>query len=382
MLSKYGKTSLAFLCALVFSAAGSPAQQIEVKTDTDVEQVLKEKAGIVIDLPEMGYHWQGADFVGSEAEGSFSFAHTKIIYFFIHWGSIEVEEITPEFVRERIPKLWPSEGLKVTDVKATTVAGHPAIYADAVPQRQFYSPHFLIWNCRETNRQFIADMNYNIQYRTPEAELKAQIETVSKTLACHPGAPTSDIPGHVAGYDNERFGISFKHPLRWYVNENPYSVANPAYKGYRDKSVGSILAWLKDRRVNFTFIWEQQKEKSGEDTETMGGSLEAIRAAMAKLQETDWVKGYSPVAYETIEIGNYKILKFLSTVDKKTPEKPNLNFIPTARAQVMVIDSKESNRRLYVLISIDYHSVDGVSYPPDRDIFDRWAIEIGCELKF
>ena len=114
---------------------------------------------------------------------------------------------------------------------------------EAIPRRPFYRPQFLIWNCPESGRQFIADMNYNTLYRTPRSELQAQIDATVRTLACHPGAPTSPVPGHVARYDSLRFGLSFSYPLRWYVFENPYGVPHPAYRGFRDNTIGSVLAW-------------------------------------------------------------------------------------------------------------------------------------------
>lgn len=371
---------LATLLILVLGVTVS-AQRQPTKTDIDLEKTLKDKAGITVDLPEMGYLWREEDFQGTLEEGSASVIQQKIIYFFIHWGPIETEEITPEYVRERIPKLWPSEGLVVKEVKPATVAGHPALFATAVPQRQFYSPNFLVWNCPESGRQFIADMNFNIRYKTPKSYLHAQIDAVTKTLSCHPGAPTSPVPSHVKHYDSQRFGFSFRHPINWYVFENPFGVPHPAYKGIRDRSVGSVIAWLKDRAVALKFFWMPMPE-AGKETAVMGGSLENLRAAENLIKGMSDVESFATDAYETINIGSGQLLKIVGLATRKKPEKPTSGFYPKARSMVLLIDNAITQRRLFVAIFINFYSVYGVDLPPDRDIFDRWAYEISKNLEF
>jgi hypothetical protein len=372
---------LATSLLLVLGGGYASAQGRKVYTDVDLEKLLMEKAGIAADLPQEGYSWEESDIQGDTAEGSVSVTGTKIIYYFIHWGPIEVEEITPEYVRERIPKLWPSEGLVVNEVKPTTVAGHPAFYASATPQRQFYNPNFIIWNCPESGRQFIADMNYNTRYLTPRSELEAQIAVTTKTLACHKGAPTTDAPGLVVTYNEPRFNISFKHPLHWYVLENPYGVPHPNYKGIRDETIGSVLAWLKDRAVGIRFFWGPIPEQTG-DTATMGGSMEKMKACEQLISGLPSVESYYTEAYETLNIGGREVMKVIGIITKKKPEKPTPGFVAKARVMTMLIDSAKNNKRLFVVVLINFYEPDGIQLPPDRAIFDQWGYDITGKLDF
>jgi hypothetical protein len=366
---------------LLLVSASATGQGRKVYTHEDLEKLLMEKAGIALDLPQEGYLWEDSDIQGDTAEGSVSVNRIKIIYYFIHWGPIEVQEITPEYVRERIPKLWPSEGLVVNEVKPVEVAGHPAFYASATPQRQFYSPHFLIWNCPETGRQFIADMNYNISYFTPKLELDAQIAVTTRTLTCHKGAPTTDAPGLVATYDEPRFNISFKHPLHWYVMENPYGVPHPAYNGLRGETVGSVLAWLKDRAVGFKFFWGPIPEQK-EETMTMGGSMEKILACEQVINGLPFVESYYSEAYETVNIGGNEVMKVMGIITKKKPDQPPRGFVPKARVMTLLFDSAKSSRRLFVVVQINFYEPDGFPLPPERAMFDQWAYDITGNLVF
>ena len=129
-----------------------------MRTDRELEAALSEAAGIRLDLPALGYAWKDADLSGDKEQGALRVEHNRVIYYFVHWGPIESPEITEAYVRQRIPKIWPGEGLEVRKVEPATVAGHPALYAEAMPKRTFYRAFFLIWNCPQTGRQFIADM--------------------------------------------------------------------------------------------------------------------------------------------------------------------------------------------------------------------------------
>jgi hypothetical protein len=86
---------------------------------------------------------------------------------------------------------------------------------------------FFIWNCPDTNRQFIADCNINLATGTPQRFLQAQFDA-TRTMACHPGASASHHDGlpqrvHFAGY-----GIEFFIPATWRTAEFSYA------KWYKD----------------------------------------------------------------------------------------------------------------------------------------------------
>lgn len=357
------------------------AQEPRVRGHGELEALLRDGAGIAVTMPDVGYVWHDADVAGTRSEGSIWVTHLKMIYYFVHWGPIETPEISEEYVRRRIPDLWPSESLHVTLTRAARVAGHRALYAEATPLEAFYRAQFLVWNCPETGRQFIVDMNYNVSYLTPRSELQAQIDATTNTLACHLGAPTSEVPGHVARYDSRRFNLGFAHPLRWYVFESPFGVQHPAYRGVRDESIGSILAWLKDRRVEIGFVWRAAESGGAADTGSMVGSAAKTRAAVRLMSAQPGIESFLPEASESVTISGREVTKVLGRVRRARPDSVPPGFIASGRAAVLVIDRAAEHRLLFVVVRIDDYMQDGVLMPVDRDIFDRWTTSIVSGLR-
>ncbi len=372
---------LLLLSALI-TASGVAAQPSEIRTDADLETLLADSANLTIDVPELGYFWSNSSFTGSADSGTISVTSTKVIYYFLHWGPIEVTEVTEDYVRERIPKIWPDEGLQVLSVSDTIIAGHPAYFAEVMPKRDFYRAFFLIWNCPESGRQFIADMNYNVQYRTPRAELETEFETTYHTLACHPGAETKELPDHVLRYTSRRFGISFDHPLHWFVIENPYAVPHPEYRGIRNKEIGSLLAHLQDMTTDAFFKWEILPDKPADDTKMMGSRIEHYRAGLTLISTMDLVESFQYDDAETIIVNGRTVFKLFGDAVRVTPENPPPDFASSARAMLVLVDDLPSKRRLQVVILIDEYEVDGVFKKPVRDIFDRWATAIAEGVTF
>ncbi|MBU8934658.1 MAG: hypothetical protein KOO62_11730 [candidate division Zixibacteria bacterium] len=373
--------NLLILFALM-TASSVVAQPPEVRTDTDLESLLANRANLTINLPDLGYTWSDSNFTGSADTGTLLVNTTKVIYYFLHWGPIEVPEITEDYVRERIPKIWPGEGLKVLSVNDTIVAGHPAYFAEVMPQRDFYRAFFLIWNCPESGRQFITDMNYNVRYHTPRAELEAEFATTYHTLACHPGAKTKELPDHVVRFDSRRFGIRFDHPLHWFVFENPYGVPHPEYRGMRNKDIGSLLAHLQDMTTDIFFKWVTLPEKSADDTQTMGSAIEHYRVAIKCASTMDLVESFKYDDVETVIINGRKVFKLFGDVVRKAPAQPDPDFVSHARTMVVLMDDQQNKRRLHVVILIDEYEVDGIPRKPVRDIFDRWAVTLAEGVSF
>ncbi|MCP4548100.1 MAG: hypothetical protein GY835_16675 [bacterium] len=367
---------------IMIAASGVFAQTPLVHTAAEMEALFADKANLGIDLPDLGYTWNDSSLTGNAVEGGISVSATKVIYYFLHWGPIEVPEITESYVRERIPKIWPGEGLRVQSVKTATVAGHPARFAEVMPQREFYRAFFLIWNCPESGRQFIADMNYNVQYRTPRGELEAEFDTTKHTLACHPEASTKELPDHVARFASHRFGIRFDHPLHWYVFENPYGVPHPEYRGLRDRSIGSLLANLQDMTTDIAFRWGTLPETPTNDQQMMGSSVVHYRAAIMFANALEQVESFNYDDAETVTINGRKVFKLFGDVVRKAPSEHVPGFVAEARALVVLVDDPQKQRRLQAAIIIDEYKVGGVARKPVRDIFDRWAVAVAEGVAF
>ncbi len=377
------QSALLLLLPLMVLAGPAHGQQAPpVRGSAELESLLAEAAQVRLDLPELGYAWQDDALEGDAKQGGLAVNHNKVIYYFIHWGPIEVPEITEAYVRERIPKIWPSEDLDVQKVEAASVAGHPAIYAEVMPKRTFYRAFFIIWNCPQTGRQFIADMNYNVTVKTPRGELEAELATTRSTLACHPDAPISKLPGHTVHYDNPRYGLSFEHPAHWFVFDSPYGVPHPAYQGIRDHSVGSILAWLQDMEVSLRFEWQAKPETTESAKESMVGRVDLYRFAVKKATELEGFDDFAPEEYEMLRVGPIPALKVTGTAIRSKPDKKGLDLSPRARLMILVAESPEDGRLLCISAQVDYHRKDGLFYPPDRLILDTWAVDLARAMDF
>jgi len=381
---KSSTTTFAVVGVVCIAAFQASAQRTRppVRSATELATLVEERANVAVELPDVGYSWADEDLTGDTDSGSLAATHSKVIYYFVHWGPIEIDTVDEDYVRQRIPKLWPNEGLEVGKVEAATVAGHPAIYAEAVPKRQFYRAFFLIWNCPETGRQFIADMNYNVAVKTPRSELEAELETTRKTLACHPGAPVTHLESHPIRFDCPAYGFSFDHPVHWFVFDNPYGVPHPSYAGFRDRSVGSVLAWMQDMEVTLRFDWSPIHEKESEAGESMGVQLDLYEAAVERALASDRVLDFQAEEYEALRLGSTPMLKVVGTAEMQRPDIRGSDFIPRKRLMMLVATDAEKSRLLVITVGVDFHLENGILLPPHRSILDRWAVEISRELAF
>ena len=86
-------------------AAQASAQERQIRTREELEPLLLGTAGVGLTLPDLSYYWHEGDIRETADEGSIWVVHRKMIYYFIHWGLIEVDSIAPEYAAERIPKI-------------------------------------------------------------------------------------------------------------------------------------------------------------------------------------------------------------------------------------------------------------------------------------
>jgi hypothetical protein len=70
----------------------------------ELESLLLGTAGVGLTLPDLSYYWHEGDIRETADEGSIWVVHRRMIYYFIHWGPIEVDSITPEYAAEAHPQ--------------------------------------------------------------------------------------------------------------------------------------------------------------------------------------------------------------------------------------------------------------------------------------
>lgn len=377
--------SKSLLALLILAAAPVvhplSAQQGPIPGPEDLQDLLARHAHISLAPPPGGYHWEPSDISGTPESGSVRVTNEKMIYFFLHWGPTEVPVITEEWVRERVPQVWPSEGLQVVATRPTTVAGHPGILAEVVPARGFYSARFLLWNCPETGRLFIADMNFNTDLRTPKREIDAQVRAVEETLACHDGAPRSELETHPVSADLDHYGIRLDHPSNWYFFDNPFSVPFSAYEGVRDQTIGSVLGWPIDQAVEIRFMWNQRTASTVTDEAGMGGSRRAYALADSVGSELWPGGGFHAEGSEMVSIAGHEVFKLLGRYALSPEDGPASDPMgrpsPSGgRTMVAVLEELDSRRRLIFTVSVPDYQVEGQGRVAPRWILDRWVHDL------
>jgi hypothetical protein len=161
----------------------------------------------------------------SSSGGQIKLIQDKWLMYFLHWKPLteERKKISVEYVRKLLLSLWgPNMPFTILgDGGETRVGPHQAFYIDGTIYDGKIRTRFIVWNCPETNRQFIADCNINKMRGTLNHLLKLQFK-ITSTISCH-GEPTNHShPGLTQKYSSEPFKLSFFIPPTWRTNEFRY----------------------------------------------------------------------------------------------------------------------------------------------------------------
>jgi hypothetical protein len=116
---------------------------------------------------------------------------------FLHWRPLPKAAEAPSVasVRELMSSFWgPSMQFEFTgNDGAVTVAGHPAVFVEGTLSDRAIRTRFVVWDCPESGRRFIADENINEAAGTPMRLLELQREITLSTV-CH-GREAEDTAG-------------------------------------------------------------------------------------------------------------------------------------------------------------------------------------------
>jgi len=90
-----------FFSNLVLSSQGRDPQKID-----DLISLIKQKSGLEIQLDDQGWEWRQEDSLGTFEQGEMTFSDSKWLMYLIHWGPIQVQKLTEDYVKERMLGMW------------------------------------------------------------------------------------------------------------------------------------------------------------------------------------------------------------------------------------------------------------------------------------
>lgn len=237
-------TVIMFVCILIFRCGGRPEEPIDLaalqSTGDDWKMVVQDTlAGV----------------------GHIKLNHDHWLMYFLHWRPLvkEKEHISVEYAKERMLNFWgPDMPFTITSEGGETeIAGHPAYYIDGSFSNGIVQTRFIVWNCPETERQFIADCNINKRRGTKDALLELQFE-ISSTICCHGEDPVSNDPLLTRKYSSEEFNLSFLTPENW--RTYPYPEPEWFPDGHTETNA-SLWTMLTDSDKYIDLMWDDSHKK-------------------------------------------------------------------------------------------------------------------------
>lgn len=356
-------------------------QENNPQTIKGLVSLIHQKSGLEIELEDIGWQWKEEDVKGTKNEGGITFADTKWLMYLIHWGPIQVPEITIEYVKNRMLNMWGVKFEFTGEEGITKIAGHDAVWIEAYGTNKSFYTRFIIWNCHESGREFIADTNYNLRRKTPREDFENEMRS-AKTIQCHEGAFTERYPELTRKFDNVKNGLSFYYPENWFFFDSPYYVPFPQYKGIRDRETGSLLALCSDQNLSLTLKWSlldvTQSEELFMDVEQK--TLENLKKEIGSQKN---VESFQNHGMEYFTIDSKKITRIWGNCRFREPEDETQRAFYTGKGiyQVAQWEIKKKNKKIIaILITQQFRYGTGISMPT-RHFHDKFLRNLVSKIK-
>lgn len=369
------KWTLGFLWPLLLAGTLLPGRQEGRKAD-DLNDRIREKSGLAVSLDDRGWEWNEAEWRGNADKGEIAISDGKWLMYLIHWGPIQTEAVTEEYVRRRMLGMWGVD-FEFTGISGpTNMAGHDAWFVEAYGTRRRFYTRFIVWNCPESGREFIADTNYNLVTRTPQSDF-AEERRSAQTIRCHPQAAVTRSPGLNVEFPDTRYGFSFFHPERWFFSDSPYYVPYPEYEGIRGPGTGSLLGLCSDENLRVILSWEPLPEEETKGT-FLGADMNAIRSLTTRLKGRSDLGEFQAHGTERFQVDGRAIDRtwgaYAYPVQKDKPETEM--YTGSGIFQAARWDLPEAGKRLTVILLTKAYEDHGVSSQPVRETLDRFLREL------
>ncbi len=250
--------AILFLGGFIACLAASSVSGLH-KEDKSAPAVI----GDLIDL--QGLRQEGPDWRVSFQDLSQDKGHLKLsqslwLMYFLHWRPLaEIKRIlSVENVRNLMLNFWGQVmNFKLLNIDGETeICGHKAFFSEGTVMDGAVHTRFIVWNCPETDRQFIADCNINLRRKTPKDLLDLQ-RTITGTICCHKGASPPDVPAALAQkYLSEKWNVSFFIPPNWRTADY---VAKDWYPRGMSAQNGSLWTLPTDSMKRLELVWENDE---------------------------------------------------------------------------------------------------------------------------
>ncbi|MCF7792931.1 MAG: hypothetical protein K9N09_03380 [Candidatus Cloacimonetes bacterium] len=232
------------------------------------------------------------------------FNHDKWLMYYLHWRPLteERKNISTEYVRELMLSFWgPNMPFTITsDGGETEIGGHQAFYIDGTLFNEMVRTRFIVWNCLETNRQFISDCNINQTMNTSPDLFDLELE-ITKTVSSH-GQEVSQNPNLPKLFKSEEFNISFYIPEHWNTAIFPHA---GWYPDGVTKDSGSFWTLITDPEKSIEVLWQPQTELTEEN----------LQKFISKTEETEFQQGELFSSCDSVKISNLNIESDLIIAD-------------------------------------------------------------------
>ena len=254
-------------------------------------------------------NWQILQNYQSKDSGFVELKSDKWLMYFIHWRPLtkENKDISIEYTKSLMLNLWgPSMPFEIKgNGGKLTINDHDTYYVDGTLSNGMVHTRFYVWNCIESNRQFIADCNYNLKRKTPKRLFDIQCNESTPSIKCHDLGSIDTSEQDFKYFQSEKLNLSFKVPHSWNTKEFVFpekiqknsNIPGMYQNGVTD-SLGSVLSLMKDSEKNIIFKWERSKNDI---------SIHKIESELRNLINDSTMEIYDSVEYMQ-KIENLKIL--------------------------------------------------------------------------
>lgn len=306
--------------------------------------------------------------------GEITFSDSKWLMFLIHWGPIQTQKISADYVKQRMSKMWGVNFEFSGESGEMSICGHPAAWAEAYGTNRSFYTRFIIWNCAQSQREFIADTNYNIRMKTPKTDF--ELERLSaKTLACHQGQTPGKSPELTKLFSSEKYGFSFYLPEKWFIFDSPFYVPFPEYSGIRDQKMGSLLGLPSDQNITITLKWYPLAERKEEMV--MGIDQKILQDLQKEISSQAEVQSAQNTGMESFAIGGKKIYRIWGVYQiKNLSENEKSFYTGDGIYQVDQWDLKEKGKRIVVILKTRKFMYQTFTSSPSRHFQDQFFQEL------
>jgi len=216
-----------------------------------------------IDLP--GLRQEGPDWrvifqeLGAD-KGHLRLSQSKWLMYFLHWRPLTEtnKSISIAYARNHLLNFWgQAMNFKLMDIDGEMeICGHKAYFTEGSFGDGAVYTRFIVWNCPQTNRQFTADCNINLQRKTPRELLDLQ-RTITQTVCCHKDAPSPEVPAGLSQrYQSDQWDVSFFIPASWRTAD---FVSKEWFPQGMTAQSGSLWTLLTDSLKRLKLVWENHE---------------------------------------------------------------------------------------------------------------------------